>query len=240
VLVTYIDNRTGKPHKVRGKAVVMAGGQWMNKHVIRDAPEALHTAMDQFNHAPMLVINVGVRHWRFMDQLGVSSARWLSGLGWFTNVRAPMSIDGEHMPLDPNKPAVLTFYNPFTTFSPGITGVGIPLKAQCIAARTALFSLAYRDIEKGIRQQLAGAFGNYGFDHKRDIAALITNRWGHAYVVPQPGFFFGKEGVATPRDVVRGGFGRVRFSHSELTGDQIWSTACAEGERAAKEVHGFA
>jgi spermidine dehydrogenase len=236
VSVTYIDNATGKPHRVRGAAVIMAGGQWMNKHVIRDAPNELASAMNDFNHAPMLVVNVGVRHWRYMERLGVTSARWSGSLGWFTNVRAPMSIAGEHMPLDPSKPAVLTFYNSFSSISPGITNQGVPLKAQCVAARQALFSLSYRAIETAMREQLSTAFADYGFDHEKDVAALVTNRWGHAYVAPQPGFYFGQNGGAAPRDVVRNGFGRVRFSHSELSGTQLWSAACQEGQRAAMQV----
>jgi hypothetical protein len=30
-----------------------------------------------------------------------------------------------------------------------------------------------------------------GFDPARDIAGITINRWGHAYVVPEPGFNFG-------------------------------------------------
>jgi spermidine dehydrogenase len=79
-------------------------------------------------------------------------------------------------------------------------------------------------------------FGDYGFDPKRDIAGIIANRWGHAYVAAQPGFFFGRDGKPAPRDVVRKGYGRVRFGHSELTGYQLWTTACEEGKRAAQEA----
>ena len=60
--------------------------------------------------------------------------------------------------------------------------------------------------------------------------------WGHAYVVPQPGFYFGVDGKRAPSDVVREGYGRIRFGHSELTGFQLWTTACDEGERAAKQA----
>jgi spermidine dehydrogenase len=239
-LVTYVENKTGAAHRVRCKAVVMAGGQWMNKHVIRDAPPDLRVAMDSFNHAPMLVINVGVRHWRFMEKMGVTSARWFGELGWFTNVRAPMSIDGDHMPLDPNRPTILTFYNPYVCFSPALLDPAIPIRARCIAARQALLSLPYADIESAMRRQLTAAFGEAGFDAKRDIAAIIVNRWGHAYVALDPGFYFGKNRQPPPREVVQQGYGRVRFSHSELSGLQLWSTACAEGERAARQTLEFA
>ena len=83
---------------------------------------------------------------------------------------------------------------------------------------------------------MTAMFGAYGFDAKRDIAGIITNRWDHAYVVPQPGFYFGRNGKPAPRDAVRKGYGRVRFGHSELTGFQLWDAACDEGERAVRQV----
>jgi len=233
VHVTYVN--AGKPHRVKARGVVMAGGQWMNKHVVRDAPGWLTGAMNQFHHAPMLTVNVGIRHWRFLEKLGISCARWLEheGFGWYTGLRAPMVLEGEAMPLDPGKPTILTFYIPFTY---AVSQSGMPLAAQPLKARNELLSMSYKEIERKIRQQMAEMFGNYGFDPKADIAGIITNRWGHAYVVPQPGFYFGRDGKPAPREAVRKGYGRVRFGHSELTGFQLWDAACDEGERATQQA----
>ena len=236
VRVTYL--KDGQPHRVVAKGVVMAGGQWMNKHVVRDAPESLTSAMNQFHHGPILTVNVAVRHWRFLENLGISCARWFDreGFGWYTGLRAPMVIDGKHMPLDPAKPTMLTFYIPFTST---VSQSGLPLEQQSLVARHALFSMSYAAIERKIREQMTMMFGDYGFEANRDIAGIITNRWGHAYICPQPGFFFGRDGKPAPREVVREGYGRVRFGHSELTGFQLWTTACEEGERATKQVLEF-
>ena len=88
------------------------------------------------------------------------------------------------MPLDPGKPTILTFYIPFTY---AVSQSGLPLEVQAPTARNELFSLSYKEIERRIREQMTAMFGAYGFDPKRDIAGVITNRWGHAYVVPQRG-----------------------------------------------------
>jgi spermidine dehydrogenase len=236
VRVTYL--KDGQPYRVKAKAVVMATGQWINKHVIRDEPESLTHAMSQFHHAPMLTVNVAVKHWRYMDKLGISCARWFEreGFGWYTGLRAPMVIDGKHMPLDPSKPTMLTFYIPFTF---AVSQSGLPLEQQSLVARQTMFAMSYADIERKIREQLTAMFGDYGFDAKRDIAGIISNRWGHAYVVPGPGFYFGRDGKPAPRDVVREGYGRVRFGHSELSGFQLWTSGCDEGERATKQVLEF-
>lgn len=233
VQVSYLDNKTGEVKVVSGKTAIVAGGQWINKHVVRDAPSELLDAMETFQHAPMLVVNVAVRQWRFMEKRGITSARWLGEKSWFTNIRAPMSLHGEHMPLDPDKPTVLTFYIPFTD---GVSDQGHPYATQSLIARTQLFAMPYRQIETKIRNQLQTTFGDHGFDHERDISAIIANRWGHAYVIPQKGFYHGLDGKPPARDIVRKGYGRIRFAHSELTGDQLWSTACEEGERAARQV----
>jgi spermidine dehydrogenase len=235
VQVTYVDNLTGAKRCVRGKAVVMASGQWVNKYVVHDAPRSLLEAMGQFNYAPFLSISVAVRNWHFLDKLGAPVVRWFDSFGWFTNVRAPMAINGEHMPADPDKPTILTFYLPYTAFVPPDAGA-MPLRAQCVLARTTLLNMSYRDIETKIRGQLTATFAPYGFDDRRDIAGIITNRWGHAYVIPVPGFFYGKDGTPAPRARVQQGYGRVRFSHSELGGVQLWSNACQEAERAVKQV----
>lgn len=59
VWVTYLNE--GKAYRVKAKGVVMASGQHMNKHVVRDEPDSLTQAMDQFYHGPMLTVNVGIR-----------------------------------------------------------------------------------------------------------------------------------------------------------------------------------
>jgi spermidine dehydrogenase len=77
-------------------------------------------------------------------------------------------------------------------------------------------------------------FSDYGFDAKKDIAGIILNRWGHAYISPQPGFHFGKDGKEAPREIVRKGYGRIQFGHSELTGYMSHTRALSDGARAAR------
>jgi spermidine dehydrogenase len=146
------------------------------------------------------------------------------------SLRRNLEIDGHvTMPLDPSKPVVFSLYNPFVL-------PGMPAAQQCTAARMQLFNMSYRDIEMGVRQQFQKMFGDYGFDAKRDIAGIVANRWGHAYVVAPPGFFFGKDGKPAPREVIRKRHGRMAFAHSELWGEQMWETAAQEGERAAQQI----
>jgi spermidine dehydrogenase len=228
VVVTYA--RGGKLYRVKAKAVICAGQQHVNRHICRDVPEEYREAMSTFHHAPMMTVNVAVRNWKFMEKLGIASARWFEGFGWWLSLRRNLVIDGqETMPLDPSKPVVFSLYNPFVLS-------GLPFPEQCTAARMQLFNTPYQDIEAGVRSQFTKMFADYGFDANRDIAGIVANRWGHAYVVDPPGFFFGKNGKPAPKEILRKPYGRIAFSHSELSGQQMWETAAEEGERAAKQI----
>lgn len=228
--VSIIYYRDGKLHRVRAKHVVMASGQWVNRNVCKDIPPEYQQAMSTFHHAPMHTINVALRNWKFLEKMGVSAVRWFEGFGWFFSIRRQMMIDGkEPMPLDPSKPIAITMYNSFCN-------PGLPMPQQATTARMQLFSMSYSDVERGVREQFSKMFSPYGFDARRDIAGIISNRWGHAYVVSPPGFYFGRNGKPAPSDIIRKPFGRIAFAHSELTGVQLWTTAAEEGERAAKQV----
>jgi spermidine dehydrogenase len=120
-------------------------------------------------------------------------------------------------------------YNPFPL-------PGVPFPEQCTAARLKLFGMSYAQIESGVREQFTRMFGDYGFEANRDIAGIISNRWGHAYIVDPPGFMFGKDGQPAPKEVIRKRFGRLSFGHSELSGQQMWETAADEGQRAARQA----
>ena len=212
------------------KRVIVAGQQHLNKRIVADLPPPLKTAMDAFMHAPICTVNVALRNWKFLEKLGVTAVRWFEGFGWFFSLRRQMIIDGkEPMPLDPAKPVVLTMYNSFCL-------PGLPVAQQTVAARMALFGMSFKDIEFAVRSQFTKMFASAGFDAARDIAAITANRWGHAYVVSPPYFAFGRDGQPAPRDVVRAGYGRIRFAHSELEGAQMWEGAVAEGERAVKQM----
>jgi spermidine dehydrogenase len=228
VVVTY--SRGGKLYRVRAMAAILCGQQHVNRHICRDISPGYRRAMNDFHHAPMHVINVAVRNWKFLEKIGIASARWFDGFGWWVSLRRNMEIPGQGtQPLDPAKPTVLTMYNPFVL-------PGVPYPQQCTAARMQLFGMSYAQIESSVRQQFTKLFGDYGFDANRDIAGIISNRWGHAYVVDPPGFFFGKDGQPASRNVIRTRFNRLSFGHSELSGSQMWETAAEEGQRAARQA----
>ena len=227
VQITYAKN--GELNQLKAKAVVMATGGWVNRHVLKDLPSEYHGAYGKFGHSPVLVANVALTNWRFLERLGVSAAIWPEGFGFTCNIRRPMIVDGKSQPLHPDKPIVLTFYTPI--FKPGLER-----KEQGAVGRAELLSTSFSDYERQIREQMTTMFSAGGFNPAEDIAGIILNRWGHAYVNPDLGFMFGKDGNMAPPDVIRKPYGRIAIGHSELRGHQYWSGAAGEGRRAVEAL----
>ena len=227
VNVTYAVG--GELKCVRGQAAIVATGGWIARHIVRDMPPSYVAAYAKFHHGPILVANVAVRNWKAFAKLGISAAHWFDGFGFFVNVRQPMKINGVPAALDPSKPAMLTFYV-------GFPQPGVPIDVQTSGARGMLFGTTYADFELQIRRQLQQMFGDAGFDARRDIAGIVINRWGHAYIAPQPGFYFGGPAGSAPLEVIRERYGRIAFGHSELSGRQSWGRAAQEARRALTQV----
>jgi spermidine dehydrogenase len=228
VWVTY--TRNGKTYRLKAHSVVMAGGGWSSRRVVRDLPSDHRDAYNQFNYSACLVANVAVYNWRFLYKLGISGGQWFEGLGSWTEVRKIAAFGSASKTIGPDSPTVLTLYSPL--FYPGL-----PTPDQGHKGRGELMSTSFRDYERQIREQFVDMFSRSGFDARRDIAGIILNRWGHAYVNAQPGFYFGKDGGPAPRDIIRDKpFGRIAFAHMDLTGAPAHWQSIGEAYRAVLQV----
>ena len=222
--------RGGKIYRVRGRAVVMASGGWINKHVVADLPADIRTAYGEFQYAPALVINVALTNWRFLYRLSAPACRWFDdGFGFSCNIRRPMIAGAYHPPLHPDRPTVLTFY--MGLYSPGRSA-----SEQGMLGRTKLLASSYADVESQLLGRMEHLFADAGFSAERDVAGVILNRWGHARLVQPPGWYYGRDGKPAAREIVQQGFGRIAIGHSELNGHQSVTGALAQGKRAAEQV----
>lgn len=218
-----------KAYKVKARSVVMATGGWVARSTVSDMSAAVKRDYEQFRHAPILVVNVALNNWRFLEKLGISAARWYDGFGFMGSIRAPMKIGDTTAPFDPDKPMVMTFYVPF--LHPGHDAV-----TQGSIGRAELLGKSYADYEREIRRHMNRVFADGGFDAKRDIAGIILNRWGHAYIAPQPGFHFGGEDGKGLIGRIREGEDRIFYGHSELGARMNYRNAIAEGGRAGRQA----
>jgi spermidine dehydrogenase len=228
VWVTY--TRYGKVYRLKARSAVMAGGCWTTKHVVRDLPASHRDAYGQFYRSPCMLINVAVRNWRFLYKMGITGANWYEGLGSFLCVRKAPLFSTDQKTIGPDSPTVLTIKVLYC-----YPGLGI--EEQGNSGRAEMLSTSFADYERQIREQMTEMFARAGFGARRDIAGIILNRWGHAYVNPQPGFFFGKDGQPAPREILRHvPFGRVTFANTDLAGAMDHKMAILEGHRAVGQI----
>lgn len=223
--------KEGGLYRAIAGGVVMAGGGWSSQYIVADAPPEYGEAFQDFVRAPMLVANVALRRWRALYELGITAASYRDRFGFCCNLRQSMVVGDYRPPLHPEKPTILTFYVPFER-------PGASIREQAASAKTELLGTSYREYEMRIREQLMRLFARGGFDARRDVAGIILNRWGHAYVCPAPGFYFGRDGKPAAPDVLRRPAGRVAFANSDLHGHQNWVDATAEGRRAVEQLFG--
>jgi spermidine dehydrogenase len=222
--------KDGKVFRVKARSAVVAGGSWTAKHIITDLPAAHRQAYAQFYRSPCMLANVAVRNWRFLQKMGITGCRWFEGVGNYMDVRrlAMVGIDDET--ISPDLPIVLTVKVLYAY-------PGLPTEEQGHHGRAEMLGISFREYEQRIREQFDAMFAHAGFDAKRDIAAIVLNRWGHAYLNPQPGFFFGSNGKPAPREILRSTpFGRITFANTDLAGAMDHRYSILEAHRAVSQL----
>jgi spermidine dehydrogenase len=228
--VTIAYTRGGQTYRVKARSVVMAGGSWTTRNIVRDLPQDRKDAYAEFHRSPCMVANIAVRNWRFLYKMGISGCQWFEGLGSYMQVRK-LALCGTDSPtIGPDSPVVLTIKVLYSY--PGKSA-----EQQGHMGRGEMIATPFREYERQIRQQFTDMFAHSGFDASRDIAGIILNRWGHAYASPAPGFYFGKDGKPAPGDVLRAApFGRIAFANTDLSGMPDHKSSILEADRAVEQL----
>jgi spermidine dehydrogenase len=228
VTITYL--KEGTLYQVKARSVVMAGGCWTAKHIIKDLPETHRNAYAEFYRSPCMMANVAVRNWRFLYKMGMSGCRWFEGFGNYMEV-CKLALTGIDDPtISPDSPIVLSLKVLYSY-------PGLPTQDQGNRGRGEMIRTSFADYERQIREQFTEMFGSAGFDATRDIAGIILNRWGHAYLSPQPGFFFGRDGKPAARETLRRApFGRIAFANTDLAGAMDHRYSILEARRAVDQL----
>jgi spermidine dehydrogenase len=228
--VTIAYTRGGKTYRVKARSVIMAGGSWTTRRIVRDLPQDRREAYAEFHRSPCMVANVAVRNWRFLYKMGISGCQWFEGLGSYLQIRKTALCGADSPTIGPDSPVVLTIKVLY--MYPGKSA-----EEQGHMGRGEMISTPFREYERQIRMQLSEMFSRSGFDAQRDIAGIILNRWGHAYASPAPGFYFGKGGKPAPGDVLRAApFGRIAFANTDLSGMPDHKSSIIEGDRAVEQL----
>jgi spermidine dehydrogenase len=231
--LSVVYEKNGTLFRVKARSAVLAGGSWTSKHIATDLPETHKQAYAEFYRSPCMMANVALRNWRFLYNMGLSGCKWFAGnIGNYMEVRKLALVGGQELTISPDSPIVLSLkvLYPYP---------GLGTQEQGNRGRVELLSTSFKEYERRIRQQFTDMFATSGFEARRDIAGIILNRWGHAYMSPQPGFFFGKDGKRAPREILRSApFGRIAFANTDLAGAMDHRFSILEAQRAVTQLLG--
>ncbi len=222
--------KDGKIYRVKARSAILAGGSWTTKHIVKDLPETHRKAYAEFYRSPCMMANIAVRNWHFLYKMGMSGCRWFEGIGNYMDVRKLGLTGVVDSTIGPDSPIVLTLKVLYSY-------PGESTEEQGNRGRAEILGTSFRDYERRIREQFMEMFAASGFDAQRDIAGIILNRWGHAYLSPQPGFFFGWDGRPAAREVLRNApFGRIAFANTDLAGAMDHRYSILEAQRAVGQL----
>jgi spermidine dehydrogenase len=225
-LVRVAYSRGGRLYLLRARRVIMAGGGYITKRVVRDLPAEKRDAYARFQYAPLLQINVALNNSRALDKAGVNFiSTYHNGFGVMLYSYEKTSQAG---------------WNPQRSSErPNVIGLGVPLlypglspHDQALKGRTEMLATSFQAYERKVRTELVRLLGPWGFDPKRDIAGITISRWGHhGYVFPYPGIY--GDGAV---EAARMPYGRIAFAHTDLERFSHMAGAISQGYRAVQDL----
>ncbi len=223
-VAVYYTQPDGRVHRVTARGVIVAAWGMVAKHIVPELSAEQKSALEQYRYCSALYINVLLKHWRPIADLGAFRMQWPDGYCTWMHVSDPLAV-GDYQPeYHPEKPTVLSMYKYLYT-------PGLPPSDQMKLGRYEMERKSFEDYEREIRSELNHALGPWGFDAAKDILAITVNRWGHGYnfFQPRPGE------EKPPYEIGRRRVGRISFAGADAGGSPWTQEALQHGRRAAYE-----
>ena len=232
VVTSYV--RGGKTYQVRSRAVVMACWNMFIPYLVPDLPAAQKEALAFGVKGPLVYTSVAVKNWKAFEKLGVPSVTSPTMYHTGVELAEAVSLGDLQHPRTPDDPVVLHM-----TRYP--MAPGKPRKEQHRIGRADLLSTTFETFERKIRDQLARALGDGGFDPARDIVAIAVNRWPHGYSYTYNPLYDPLEWVYTSTDdrpcvKARQPFGLITIANADAAASPHTDAAMLEAHRAVQEV----
>ncbi|MEK7730052.1 MAG: FAD-dependent oxidoreductase [candidate division KSB1 bacterium] len=226
-VVVHYTQPDGRVYRVTARSAIMAGWGMVAKHIVPELPQEQVQALDQYRYTSVVYINVLLRHWRPMAELGLFDMYLPGGYCSWMNISDPLHVGSYRPEYHPDKPILLNMYK--YLYSPGYDPT-----EQMIMGRLELENKPFEEFEREIRTELNLLFGPWGFNAADDILAITVNRWGHGY-----NFFKGPASYESkkhpPYIKGRERLGRISFAGADAGGSPWTQLALQQGMRAAKE-----
>ena len=228
VEVTYV--RGGEARAVRGKACILACWNMLIPYICPEMPRAQKESLAYNVKVPLVYTNVQIRNWTAFDNLKLQ--RIYSPGCMFTGIETdfPVSMGGYEFAQKPEDPCVLHMQHV-------PVGPGANAREMQRAGRAKLYATSFETFERTIRDQLARALGEGGFDPARDIEAITVNRWPHGYSYEYISLFDPEWPAGqAPHEIGRRPFGNIHIANSDAGAFAYTNEAIDQGWRAVTEI----
>ncbi|MEQ1917708.1 MAG: FAD-dependent oxidoreductase [Elusimicrobiota bacterium] len=206
VRVDYYDAASGETRRIHAQRVIVCAPRFVARRIVKPLRE--DKSPSAFTYAPWFIANLTVDN----PPAGVgASPAWDNvlysgkGLGYVNATHQSFSLD--------RRRSVWTYYHPLT---------GNPEAQRAAAYKKSLAE--WRDIcLNDLERALPGL--------RERVTRLDGWVWGHAMILPKPGFVWGRERQDAAKPL-----GAIHFAHSDLSGFSIFEEANDRGVRAAEAV----
>lgn len=232
VTVTYFAN--DQLTSVRAGHVVLACWHRVIPFLTDELAEEQITALNDQVKVPLLYTNVALRNWEAFDELKISG---FSSKGNYFNgahIDFPVSMGDYQFAQEPSDPIVLHLSKVPLTGDPTMSN-----REQANAGRRELLTAAFEDMERDIREMLAGALAGTSFDPATDIEGITVNRWSHGYALEymRPWDQYWPDGPL-PVETSRQAYGLVAIANSDAGAYAYAHSAIDQAARAVADLLG--
>ncbi|MCV3346038.1 NAD(P)-binding protein [Campylobacter lari] len=235
-LVTYVNK--GKNYRVKAKKVVMANYNSMIPYIVPSMPQDQKDALSKNVKTSLLHTKVIISNWEPFIKLGVHEIYSPKMPYARTKLDYPVDMGGYHHPRDPKKPICVHMVCSPLAFAniQGIDLDGMDARNRARVGRNLLFTMSFEEHEKIIRDQLQGMLGSAGFNHEKDIKAIVVNRWGHCYSYTENSLFDDSEEAQKTIELARKPFGNIVIANSDSDWSAYMHSAIDQAYRAVNEL----
>ncbi|EGH4467552.1 NAD(P)-binding protein [Campylobacter lari] len=235
-LVTYVNK--GKNYRVKAKKVVMANYNSMIPYIVPSMPQDQKDALSKNVKTSLLHTKVIISNWEPFIKLGVHEIYSPKMPYARTKLDYPVDMGGYHHPRDPKKPICVHMVCSPLAFA-NIQGIDLDemdARDRARVGRNLLFTMSFEEHEKIIRDQLQGMLGSAGFNHEKDIKAIVVNRWGHCYSYTENSLFDDSEEAQKTIELARKPFGNIVIANSDSDWSAYMHSAIDQAYRAVNEL----
>ncbi|AJD03599.1 hypothetical protein (NAD-binding domain) [Campylobacter lari CCUG 22395] len=235
-LVTYVNK--GKNYRVKAKKVVMANYNSMIPYIVPSMPQDQKDALSKNVKTSLLHTKVIISNWEPFIKLGVHEIYSPKMPYARTKLDYPVDMGGYYHPRDPKKPICVHMVCSPLAFAniQGIDLDGMDARDRARVGRNLLFTMSFEEHEKIIRDQLQGMLGSAGFNHEKDIKAIVVNRWGHCYSYTENSLFDDSEEAQKTIELARKPFGNIVIANSDSDWSAYMHSAIDQAYRAVNEL----